>query len=313
MTSSWQNRALGRSRKEPVAALPASLAKFDPPYPSLSLQQRRATLRAIPPSSAAIIRSPKRNLYIPISLELRSKARYSAPLPKSPSFSPSFPNPTALAMTIARTATAIHLAYARVCAGGFMRKATCLRPLCARARTRKRGCTWVWRSWSSAATAPNFELASATNFEIYSTTAAALSPPCFCLPRSCAPRPKELQSLPPPPSAPFEMMCIRVACVRIYNVRYTQTCVHRYAWTCERTQTNTVTTPRSAGNTYPGAIFTQADRAVIPRAYPPSPSHTSTRIPLGKSRRKSYIASWSNPRCRKWNRFRRDIRIDTNN
>ncbi|KYN34500.1 hypothetical protein ALC56_10987 [Trachymyrmex septentrionalis] len=53
-----------------------------------------------------------------------------------------------------------------------------------------------------------------------------------------------------------------------------------YALTCERTQTSTVTTPRSVGNTYPGAIFTQADRAVIPRAYPPSPTHTSTRIPL---------------------------------
>ncbi|EGI58876.1 hypothetical protein G5I_12992 [Acromyrmex echinatior] len=53
-----------------------------------------------------------------------------------------------------------------------------------------------------------------------------------------------------------------------------------YALTCERTQTSTVTTPRSVGNTYPGAIFTQADRAVIPRAYPSSPLHTSTRIPL---------------------------------
>ncbi|KYM83357.1 hypothetical protein ALC53_06088 [Atta colombica] len=53
-----------------------------------------------------------------------------------------------------------------------------------------------------------------------------------------------------------------------------------YTLTCERTQTSTVTTPRSVGNTYPGAIFTQANRAVIPRAYPSSPSHTSTRIPL---------------------------------
>jgi len=77
-----------------------------------------------------------------------------------------------------------------------------------------------------------------------------------------------------------------------------------YTLTCERTQTSTVTTLRSVGNTYPGAIFTQANRAVIPRAYPSSPSHTSTRIPLSKSRRKSYIASWSNARCRKWNGIR---------
>lgn len=102
MTNSWQNRALGRSRKEPVAALPASLAKFDYPY----LYNNGAA--RYPPRNIAIIRGnysqPKRNLYIPISLELRSKARYSAPLPKSPVLFTVLSQPTALAMTIARTA-----------------------------------------------------------------------------------------------------------------------------------------------------------------------------------------------------------------
>lgn len=42
-------------------------------------------------------------------------------------------------MTIARTAAAIHLAYARACAGGFMRKAMCLRPSYVRACTRAWG------------------------------------------------------------------------------------------------------------------------------------------------------------------------------
>lgn len=94
-----------------------------------------------PPRNAAIIcgnySQPKRNLYIPISLELRSKIRYirfSLQPPKSSSFSPSFPNQPP-SMMIARTVAAIH-AYTRVCARGFMRKAACLRPWCIRACTR---------------------------------------------------------------------------------------------------------------------------------------------------------------------------------
>lgn len=110
--------------------------------------------------------------------------------------------------------------------------------------------------------------------------------------------------------SPVQDMCIRQSRTYVFTMCVTCKRVRMYARMCERTQTNTVTTPGSVGNTYPDAIFTQADRAVIPRAYPPSPSHTSTRIPLGKSRRKSYIASWSNAGCRKWNGFRGDIRID---
>lgn len=66
---------------------------------------------------------------------------------------------------------------------------TCLRLLCARVYARE--CVYMcaslcaWREpWSSAATAPNFELASATNFEIYSTIAR---PPASSPPRSPIP------------------------------------------------------------------------------------------------------------------------------
>lgn len=91
--------------------------------------------------NAVIIRGnysqPKRNIYRPISLELRSKIRYirsSLQPPKSWCFSSSFPNQPP-SMTIARTVAATR-AYTRVCARGFMRKAACLRPWWIRACTR---------------------------------------------------------------------------------------------------------------------------------------------------------------------------------
>lgn len=79
--------ALSRSRKEP-----ASLAKFDSIPPPIF-----ATATRYPPRNAAIIHGnysqPKRNAYIPISLQPHSKTRYSPFSPsKSSSFSPPFPN-----------------------------------------------------------------------------------------------------------------------------------------------------------------------------------------------------------------------------
>lgn len=253
MTSSWQNRALGRSRRlrlyrhrsqnstTPIftitARYPPAQYRHHPRQLFAAEEKSVYTDIARTPFKGTIFRTP---VEIPVLFTVLSQ-------------------PTALAMTIARTAASYtpRLCSTVDCQRVYAKSYVFASVVCT-CTHEERGCTWMWRPWSSAATAPNFELASATNLEIYSTTTRP-SLPMFVPP----PRRKNY--------SPVREMCIRVACVRIYNVRSVQTCVHQYAWTCERTQTNTVTTPRSAGNTYPGAIFTQADRAVIPRAYPPSP------------------------------------------
>lgn len=247
------------------------------------------------PSSTAIIRS-RREKCAPIYIyiyrsrpELGSKTRLSArpfgPLAGTVLHSSSPRNqPAAPAMTTARTAAAAAGAACSYAPSlecvpeGLCERlhGTCLR-CCVHVHARGRICVRVWRS--SAAIAPNFELAPATNFEIYSTTARS---PLFV---RAAARPKELQ----------RSFKIYAHATRTYI--YVGICIHIYTYVCmyirvsyvrqsrwwcmhvrayKRAQTNTVTTLGSVGYTYPGAIFTQADRTVIPCPYPPSPSHTST-------------------------------------
>ena len=125
MTSSWQNGIFDRSHKGllRVVVISTLLAKFD----SNSLQ-RRVILRAMPPSSMAIIRSLRERVYIDFA---RTPFKYtiippSSTLEISILFS-TLSQPTTLAMTIARQLyTLLMLEYMPE---GFMRKAMCLRPL----------------------------------------------------------------------------------------------------------------------------------------------------------------------------------------
>lgn len=198
----------------------------------------------MPPSSTAIIRSRREMCIYRFHWNFVQRYDISPSSSEIPILFPLLSQPTTLAMTIARTVAVIYLAYVRLCAGGFMRKATYLRPcayvhargdvsVCARART---ATVELCNNCAKLRISVGDEL---RDLQYNCTT---LSLPMFLLPRSCR-RGRKNYSPPAPLPPPFEICAYASRAVYVFTMYPACKCVRMYARTCERTQTNTVTTP----------------------------------------------------------------------
>lgn len=147
-------------------------------------------------------------------------------------------------MTIARTVAAIHLAYVRVCAGGFMRKATCI---C------DRHCAYTYTWGLSVRGCAGARVATVELCSNCAKLRISVGDELRDLQYNCTTLSPRVSPHPPPPlpsavrAAAKELQPrSRYMHTRIYVFTMCAACkrVCMYARTCERTQTNTVTTQR---------------------------------------------------------------------